>query len=337
MGAAALVLVLLSVFVAFPTAARKRGEDKPVKIEDSRLTLQKSGSEQVPGELRSFEQRCQSSGVLVCEGFEKLDEFIGARYPHVGLYPAWDGVIRGFRDTSIRASGYSSLRFEVPTHSAANASGYWKQPIGRDFDEGSTFFVQFRQRFSKEMLKNNWGNTTWKQAIFHHDSATCGALELTTVQYYNSGFPTMYTDCGARSLFSNNGKPPTKLEQGEYNCWYGNYNPKDCFFYPADRWMTFYYQVSIGHWGKPDSTVNAWVALDGKPYKQWIQMSNFVLDRDGPNEGFNTVTLLTYMTGKDIQTSNPVAYTWYDDLIVSTEPIAPPSPANDKAPPAREQ
>lgn len=281
-------------------------------------------------ELRSFEERCNASGVLVCRGFDSPDEYRPAKYPSAGLYPAWDGAIRGVRDTSIKASGAASLRFEVPSHSAANASGYWKQPMGKKFREGSTFYVQFRQRFSKEMLKNNWGGTTWKQVIFHNEAATCGAVELTTVQYYSAGFPTMYTNCGGRPLYSNNGQPPTKLEQGDYNCWYGQYNQKDCFFYPVGDWITFYYQISIGHWGKSDSTVNAWVALDGKPYKQWIQMPNFVLDRDRPEEGYDTVTLLTYMTAKSVQTDHAVAYTWYDDLIISANSISPPRISSDK-------
>ncbi|MGC1614969.1 MAG: hypothetical protein WA736_09810 [Candidatus Acidiferrum sp.] len=287
------------------------------------------GSANAALELRNFEARCNAPGVFVCQGFDGLDEYRPAKYPGAGLYPGWDGTIRGVRDTTIKASGSASLRFEIPSHSSANASGYWKQPMGREFREGATFYVQFRQRFSKEMLKNDWGGTTWKQVIFHNAAATCGAVEITTVQYYNAGFPTMYTNCGGRPLWSNNGKPPTKLEQGDYNCWYGRYNPKDCFIYPSGEWITFYYQISIGHWGKTDSTINAWVALDGKPYRQWIQMPNFELDRDRPEEGFDTVTLLTYMTGKSEQADHPVAYTWYDDLVVSASPIALPSISSD--------
>lgn len=291
-------------------------------------------SDASPQGLLNFEARCGAAGVLVCEGFDGADEYRPARYPNSGLYPAWDGAFRGTRDTSIKASGAASIRFEVPSHSAANASGYWKQSMGKEFREGATFYVQFRQRFSKEMLKNNWGGTTWKQAIFHNGPTTCGAVELTTVQYYNAGFPTMYTNCGNRPLYTNNGQPPTKLEQGDYNCWYGRYNPKDCFYYPAEEWITFYYKISVGHWGKPNSAISAWVALDGGQYKQWVQMSNFVLDRDQPDEGFDTVTLLTYMTAKSEQLDHPVAYTWYDDLIVSTNPISVPTASTEKQTPA---
>jgi hypothetical protein len=38
------------------------------------------------------------------------------------------------------------------------------------------------------------------------------------------------------------------------------------------------------------------------------------------------VTLLTYMTGRSASISaGPTAYTWYDELIVSTTPVAAPN------------
>lgn len=278
-----------------------------------------------PGELADFETRCHAAGVLVCQGFDSPETFVAARWPAAGLYPAADGVVRGTMDASIKASGKGSLRFEIPSRSPANAAGSWRQSMGREFGEGSTFYVQFRQRFSKEMLKNDWGETSWKQVIFHNAAASCADVELTTAQYYHDGFPIMYTDCGGRTISTNNGVPPYKLEQGDYNCWYSQYNPKSCFFYPVEQWVTFYYQVSIGHWGKPDSNIQAWTALDGQSYKQWIKMPNFILKNESPGKDYDTVTLLPYMTGKNMLVSHATAYTWYDDLIVSTEPIAAPA------------
>jgi len=38
------------------------------------------------------------------------------------------------------------------------------------------------------------------------------------------------------------------------------------------------------------------------------------------------VYLTTYMTGKDQGADHPTAFAWYDELIVSTEPIAVPAP-----------
>lgn len=278
----------------------------------------------VDGSADDFHTRCKSAGVLVCEGFDSAMSFLPARSPKSGIYPAGDGEIRGSFDKTVKVSGNGSLKFEVPAYTPANNAGFWRQAFGHSFQEGSTFYVQFRQRFSKEMLSNNWGDTAWKQVIFHHGPTTCGPLELTTGNYYSKGFPIMYTNCGSRGLYTNRGDPPTKLEQGDYECWYGKYNHKDCFYYPADEWMTFYYEVTIGHWGKADSTINAWVALTGKPYRQWIKMPDFLLENDTPGEGFDSLTLLTYMTGKSDKLEHPTAYTWYDELIVSTQPIAVP-------------
>ncbi len=278
-----------------------------------------------------FEARCRAPGVLVCEGFDSPAKFVPAKWPASGLYPAGDHAIRGSLDTKYKASGSGSLRFEIPSHSGSNASGYWRQRIGLNFGEGTTLYVQFRQRFSKEMLTNKWGDTSWKQVIIHNESATCDTLGLTTANYYSDGFPIMYSECGARGLYTNDGNPPTMLQQGDYNCWYGQYNRKDCFYYLADEWVAFYYQISVGHWGKADSTVNAWVALDGQPYKQWIKMARFVLKNDHPGKDFDTVTLLAYMTNKSETIDHPTAYTWFDDLIVSTHPIAPPTLSADKS------
>ena len=299
---------------------------------DERTAWEKRESDVLPGtmtkpqrvELADFDKRCHATGVLVCEGFDSADKFQAAKWPASGLYPSGDGKLRGTLDTSVKASGRGSLRFEIPSHSPANASGYWRQMIGKSFGVGTTYYVQFRQRFSKEMLKNSFGDTTWKQALFHNGAATCSEIEIATVQYYHDGFPMMYTACGGRMIATNGGQPPYLLEQGDYNCWYGQYNAKSCFMYPAEQWVTFYYQVSIGHWGKGDSTVNAWVALDGQQYRQWIKIKDFVLQNDNPGQDYDAVTLLTYMTGKSMSIDHPAAYTWYDELIVSSEPISPP-------------
>jgi len=63
-------------------------------------------------------------------------------------------------------------------------------------------------------------------------------------------------------------------------------------------------------------------------YFVWrVDQPNFILT-DGDNVGgYNTLMLTTYMTGKDSSISHPTAYTWYVELIVSTQPIAAPSAA----------
>jgi hypothetical protein len=296
---------------------------------DPRTEAQQAGptnQEAAEQQPQDFNVRCHRPGVVVCQGFDSPLINIAARWPAPGLYPGGDNVIHGKFDRSEKASGEGSLRFEILSHTGANAAGSWRQPFGRSFGAGTTFYVQFRERFSEEMFKNEWVDTSWKQVIFHNEGATCADVELTTGQYYHARFPIMYTECGGRGLVTNNGTPPYKLEQGDYNCWYGNVNPKDCFIYPANQWLTFYYQISVGNWGKPESSINAWVGKDGKPLRQWIKISNFVLKNEHPGRDYDCLTLLTYMTNKNAGLDHPVAYAWYDELIVSTQPIAPPTP-----------
>src|SRR5258708_20614571 len=156
---------------------------------------------------QAFNTRCESAGVVVCQGSDSPLITISARWPAPGLYPGGDSMIHGKFDRSEKASGEGSLRFEILSHTGQNAGGSWRQPFGRNFGPGSTFYVQYRQRFSPEMLKNDWGDTTWKQVIFHNESATCGEVELTTAQYYHAGFPIMYTECGGGGLVTQNGDP----------------------------------------------------------------------------------------------------------------------------------
>jgi hypothetical protein len=277
-------------------------------------------------ELLDFDTRCHGPGVLVCEGFDGPEKFVPARDPASGLYPAWDGVFRGTFDSTIAASGVGSLKFTIPTYSAANSAGYWKQAMGRNFGEGSTFYVQFRQRFSPEMLSNRWGvDTYWKQVIFHNGPQTCADVELATINNNRAGYPAMYSQCGSDNFYVDLHNGDFLLEQGNYNCHYRNINSRDCFMYPANTWITFYYRVEIGRWGKPDSNIQAWVSIPGQPYKQWIDMKNHKLLNASPGQDYDTVTLLVYMTGKDpAKNGGPPAYTWYDELIISSQPIAPP-------------
>ena len=282
-----------------------------------------------------FRKRCAAPGVLVCEGFDEPGRFVPAKSPSSGLYPAGSGSYKGTMDTAITASGSGSLRFEINGKTSANSAGFWRQAFGKSFGPNSTFFVQFRFRISPEMVNQDWGdpsgNTSWKIAIFHYLPKTCGSVELTTTNVGLDGLPIMYTDCGSRGLFTNAGTPPYLKQQGDtpksgYNCSFGTNYKRDprCFRFVPNVWMTFYYQVSIGDWGKPNSKILAWVGVPGEPLRQWVNMWGFVLNYDDPGHNYDSVDLLNYMTGKSTSLDHPTAYAWYDELIVSTQPIAVP-------------
>jgi len=284
--------------------------------------------------LQDFQTRCAQTGVLVCQGFDDPSVFTPAVWPASGAYPADNGAFPAF-DPTVSASGGGSMRFTIPSQIGSNM-GYWRQLIGQNFGAGSTFYVQFRQRFSPEYLTNKWpatggGTTWWKQEVFSNHTSTCADVELTTINQYGNGWPTMYSACGNDNFYVNLPNGDLLLEQGDtsttgYNCHYQNPTPQTCFMYPANTWVTFYWKISIGHWGQPDSYIQAWVSVGGQPYKQWINLPNHTLYNSTPGNDYDMVTLLPYMTGRDPNISaGPTAYTWYDELIVSTQPIATPN------------
>jgi chitodextrinase len=299
--------------------------------------------------LQNFQTRCAQTGIIVCQGFDDPAVFTAAVWPASGLYAASDGVIRGTQDTTISASGAGSLKFTVPSLGAANSAGYWRQLFQSSqtaspstatmFGQNSTFYLQFRQRFSPEYLTNQWpqnggGLTYWKQEILSNDNSTCGNVELTTVNDNNYGYPMMFSQCGADVFQVPTGSSDFLNEQGDtptsgYNCHYqkANNTSTSCFMYPSNTWVTFYYKVSIGTWGQPNSTIQAWVSVGGGPYVEWVNMTNHTLNEDTPaGADYDMVTLLTYMTNRNSSVSaGPTAYTWYDEMIVSTQPIAAPN------------
>ena len=273
----------------------------------------------------TFQQRCAAAGVIKCVGFDTpadITPFISADS---------NGVMQASLDTTVSASGGGSLKFVIPANSGQNSSGAWSDSLNGSFGPGTTFFVQFRQRFSPEFVSTKFNGEGWKQSIFHMQGRTCASIELTTVDAFERGQPEMYTNCGATPFEINLNNGDFLLEQGDtstsgHNCHYQNQTAPSCAKYQPNQWMTFYYEVKVGNWGVGNSSVKAWVAFEGQPLQEFVNIQNLTLDFDlGNGDSFNWITLLPYNTTKPASQTNPVAYTWYDELIVSTQPILAPN------------
>jgi hypothetical protein len=122
-----------------------------------------------------FKERCEGSQVVLCD---PLDDGrvkgvgITKRTPEATLPEALAGKYRDWRwcikptgngnprapaiDLKTKASGSGSLRFTIASSSDANDSGYCQFDFTPDnsvqFGEGDSFFVQYRVRFSCELL-----------------------------------------------------------------------------------------------------------------------------------------------------------------------------------------
>jgi len=289
-----------------------------------------------------FRARCHAAGVIKCVGWDDPLDFMPPRdrggYAD-GLYPASDGTYQGLMDPTIKTSGAGSLRFVIRPHVTSNWTGFWRanfgtQPKVRRFGPHSTLYLQFRLRLDAKLLSFKWNtvsDTGWKVFIAYGPipGPSCTGAQFVQENTYQTNIATAYTSCGTPSLETNNGVPPKLVEQGDYNCWYrhqGSYaKDSSCFAYPADTWMTEYWIVEIGDYGEPNTHFTAYIAPQGKPLKRFIDLPNFRFNKGGDEEdALMSILLQPYMGGADGSKDSPATSMWFDELIISTQPIAAP-------------
>ena len=117
----------------------------------------------------------------------------------------------------------------------------------------------------------------------------------------------MYSGCGELGFYGNKNST-VQIQQGTatsgYNCdfndlFVGVGNGTGCYKYVPNKWVTFYYKIHLGDLnGGMNSSVQAYISMDGGGYQQFVNVSNLPLKNDGG--GFNkydAITLTPYMTG----------------------------------------
>jgi hypothetical protein len=302
----------------------------------------------VAGKSQTFDERCAGPGILVCEGFDRPEDFVPARWPGSGVGPGSCSTCT-VRDTAVKASGKSSFRMEIPGNSGERPAGNWVQHFGRGFGPGSTFYVQFAFRADSNWFMN-WDAIvgSWpKIAIFHNwAGGTCAVEDAVLTNVRGTGVPVMYGECGGTSFNTGldglrpdpKNNTPYLIQQGftdppptkGYAC--HNYDPNagppytgNCFHLQPDVWYTFYWKIHVGNWGQPNSSIEGYVGTTGGQLKKFINAVRWTLNANSPpDSGFDAITLTQYMTDAK-PVSHPSAYVWYDDLIISSEPIACPT------------
>ena len=296
--------------------------------------------------------RCAKVGVLVCRRWDTAAEFTPAVWPAKGLYPASDAVIRGSRDTTVKASGLSSLKFTVPGGIGANMAGNWWEAIGNEIQAGETVYFQWRQRFDTGMvLHPSWTGQGWKQVTVHNFTlGSCASLEATIQNASFHNFGLLYTDCGGNNVqygigggdvinqYSNVYPPGS---DGTIYCRYLLFDSpaNKCFFYRANEWMTFKLRITIGTFGAANSTLQAWAGYEGGAQQMYVNRTGYTINTDG-GVGFDVINLTPY-NSLDAGNAHVTAYTWYDDLIISTQDMGDPPltgppavPVGDTTPPS---
>ena len=312
-----------------------------------------------------FASRCSASGVIVCDNLSATSNLPQRTCADSdsGLYSdsCPSGTTYATVDSTTYRSGGGSALFTIPGMSGTSASGYYRRlftanqstvPGTNDgnlttFGTNSDFYISYAQRmdsaFINDVATTGSSNTYWKQQIISWSGSTCGQLEITTVNDFNEGYPLAYSQCGdlpfqntvGGTLYNEFTEPlmvNSKAGAG-YNCPYGSSQPNaNCFDYPSNTWVTYYYHVHVGSFGSANSLVEGFVSTPSSPaWRQWLYQNKLTINLDPGNTwGFDMVTLIPYWTGRDSETcSTPcsTAHTWYNELIVSSKPIAPPQTA----------
>lgn len=281
----------------------------------------------------TFAARCSAPGVIRCFGFEPNELAAQGGSIEWSNHDAAVGTfVNGMEDganlsgrvelaTDHKASGESSLKFYMPSQSGPAYSGQFYANFSDDysvqFGEGDEFFVQWRQRFSRDFLDNRYRpRSNWKQVIVgegdrpDHRAWSCTQLEL-VVNQSTRGVPAMYHSCGGKD------------DQ------YEPIEPNRAINYEPEQWMTFQVHVRVGTWYKNDrkyrydSLVELWAAKEGERSRLILSRRHDLANNDLLAK-YGKVWLLPYLSDKDSSQKHPDAVTWYDDLVISRHRIPDP-------------
>ena len=171
--------------------------------------------------------------------------------------------------------------------------------------------------------------------IIYQETSPDGASAQPLATVLSNG-PYLTTDTNLE-----NGRPSPYCTFGAYatrpqssNDFY-TYCPPGCFNYVADQWLTFQISVTVGPYGLGGSNgttnvykntrVRLWAAYESQPSVLLIDWTGDVNSSDPSFQAkYGALWFGPYMSYKDFRTDHPMLNTWYDEVIISRQPIRDP-------------
>lgn len=253
---------------------------------------------------------CAKINAVVCDDFESV---------------ATQGtIIKGTQSTPVVKDG--KLHIHVPSYSAADGGGSirYRFPTVK---EGDTFAYAYTLKVDKALAENN-GPGRKTEILFRYPTSCAGqSLVQSHLGYAHSKLPVAYTECGAVRL-----SVPIPvvgagtnyyLHQGDFACEYRVYRsilngvyPDTCAAVVPDVDIHYYRELTVGHYGVPDSKVQMWVKYGDGPWKQYIDISNF---KFATGLGFDAFMLTAYQTARDPLKPYAPGNAWYDKVIAAQQ------------------
>jgi hypothetical protein len=320
-----------------------------------------SGTTQTPGgsgsALQDWINRSTATGVVMATRFTQTS--------HVTSWTHNDGTQDHleFRSTG-GIIGDGCMRINVlPTDGPS--SGQWRRPLndswttnGNSGIQSEDYYIQFRCRFGPDRLTpsvNGGGNKLCIVGGYNYTSPNSSHsnvdsevvvtnpdwLEIPIVYNHNAGQQVQRFQSGVGG-FSTTQQPArdrgTSFSGLDRYCVYQNSsNPTSpgCWFFEEEEWFTVYMHLKQNTpGGSSGNRLELYVARDGETsYSRLFDETNFAwaLDSTDAPRGLVGLWLLPYDTNR---TSGTVTtYQEYDQVIVSTQPIACPQVAAEAGEP----
>jgi hypothetical protein len=253
----------------------------------------------------TFDELCKQSGVTKCVGFNTSSEIS----PYV---TAGNGAVPTL-DTGTKASGAGSMKMTYVS-GGTQATGMWKSDIGGPMKPGTHFYFTFKSRLDSNILSAGGTSNGWKQFILYTapNDPSCNQTQI-VMEKHIQGFPIAYSKCGALPFRDELSSGDIQFQFGDFsNCTYRS--TSGCWKYVANKWVTYYFDVDFKAYGTA-SRVKAWLSVEGGEWQQWMDFDP-TFGQEGSSQ-FETIQLTMYTTGG----ANGSGNAWYDDFIVSKQPI----------------
>ena len=316
------------------------------------------------GDDADFAKRIAAPGVVRYWTFDDAAQLgtVGTGNANFGCYSnSGNSANLPVIDHTVYASGKGSLRFDIP--SASFPDGQWYGNFSPDysvrFGQNSKFYVQWRQRFDSNFVNTVFKGTDGadqqgiKQFIVGPGDVppvywgSCEAIHCVTQTYYQNRFVIGYNSCTGtpnRPPYAGfyTTDSPQRLQNGAAPyCLYPPSTtapgiPSGCVGWHANEWMTFEIEITLGPRNDvtqefDNSTYRLWIARESQDFALVIDwkpgVAGYFQLAAGPaaqDQKFGKAWLLPYMTNLNPSFPHPLCQTWYDELIISTQPIAAP-------------
>jgi hypothetical protein len=259
----------------------------------------------------AFDAKCAESGVILCEDFEDQ--------------AAVDAVfVTGGTKAAVYDTVENAAKLFVPSESHANTSGSFNfifPRVSRTDAGEQNIWTQYRVKYQQDFIDQTFyadestGRTTsWKTSILWGGSSSCAARQLVI----NRGLGIhAYTQCGGWGFREStaDGKVIINQAGGDTSCIYKHFNPKDCLDHRGEVWATYTTHVNLDTYH-----AEIWVKYDDDPVL--YKIIDMVMPSEVSDLYYDHMMLTAYMTGKDNTHIHPEYELWFDNLVVSTEPIA---------------